>query len=155
MGSAMKRNLSLITGSLLTALFIYLFLSLLTPLQSCFCFMFWLRGMWDFSFPIRDQTYTLHIGRWSCNHWTVREVLIWTFEEVEFESDLCCCCSPQLSSHHSPFSFSGIWRMSWLVASGSCGQLWAESGQGLLEVIYLDLALWTLAVRTNFSQCPH
>ena len=38
-----------------------------------FC-VFLLQGMWDPSSPIRDRTFPLLIGRWSLNHWTIREV---------------------------------------------------------------------------------
>ena len=46
----------------------------------CMCFFvclfvcFWPRGMWDLSFPTMDWIYISHIGRWSFNHWTTREV---------------------------------------------------------------------------------
>ena len=36
--------------------------------------VFWLRGMWDLSFQIRNRTCTPFIGRWSSNYWTAREV---------------------------------------------------------------------------------
>ena len=55
-----------------------LFKSLLNLLQCCFCFIalvFWPRGMWDLSFLTRDWTCTPCSGRWSLNHWTIREVL--------------------------------------------------------------------------------
>ena len=32
------------------------------------------RGMWDLSFPTRDQTHILGTGRQILNHWTTREV---------------------------------------------------------------------------------
>ena len=32
------------------------------------------RGMWDLSFPTRDQTHTPYFGRWILNYWTAREV---------------------------------------------------------------------------------
>ena len=52
--------------------------SLLNLLQYWFSFMFWFFdpkacGILPSS-PTRDQTHTLCIGRWSLNHWTVREV---------------------------------------------------------------------------------
>ena len=36
--------------------------------------VFWLQGIWDFSSPTRDWTYTLCIDRESLNHWSSREV---------------------------------------------------------------------------------
>ena len=52
--------------------------SLLNLLQYCFhfmfCFFFWPWGVWGFSFLIRDWTHTPCIGRWSLNHWEIREV---------------------------------------------------------------------------------
>ena len=51
------------------SLFIF-FKALLNLLQYWFCFydlMFWLRGMWDLSSPIRDQTLDPCIGRQSLN----------------------------------------------------------------------------------------
>ena len=32
--------------------------------------------MWNLSSPTRDWTHTRCIGRWSLNHWTIREILI-------------------------------------------------------------------------------
>ena len=94
---------------------------LLNWLQYCLCFtfwFFWLRVMWDFSFPIRDQTYTLYVGRWSCNHWTVREVLIWTFEAVRIwgRSLLLLFTPPLLSS--LPILFF------WHLENELTGRLW-------------------------------
>ena len=45
------------------------FVTILFPL----CFMFWPRGLWDPSSPIKIQTSIFFIGRWSLNHWTTRE----------------------------------------------------------------------------------
>ena len=54
--------------------------SLLNLLQYCFCFMFcfffWLRGMWDLSSPMRNQTTLLTLEGKLSNHWTTREVLV-------------------------------------------------------------------------------
>ena len=55
--------------------------SLLNLLQYCFCFMFWFfwpQGMWDLSSLTGDQTRIPCIGRRSLNHWTTREVPIYT-----------------------------------------------------------------------------
>lgn len=103
-----------------------------------------LRVMWDFSFPIRDQTYTS----------TLEGEIVTTgqsggpdmnFEEVGIcrRSLLLLFTPPLLSSlPHSLFLAFGEW-VDW-APLGGWGQLWAELGQGLSEVIYLDLALWTL-----------
>ena len=34
----------------------------------------WTQGMWDLSFPTRDQTCKPCTGKWSLNHWTTRKV---------------------------------------------------------------------------------
>ena len=36
--------------------------------------LYWWWGMWDHSFPTKDQTHTPCIGRWSPTHWPTREV---------------------------------------------------------------------------------
>ena len=59
--------------------------SLLNLLQYCFCFKFqllWPQDMWELSFPTRDWTHTLYIGRQSLNHWTTREVLKVTYFKI-------------------------------------------------------------------------
>ena len=38
-----------------------------------YVFLFWPRGMWDLSFPTRDQVGTPCTGRRCLNHWTTRE----------------------------------------------------------------------------------
>ena len=50
------------------------FIEFVTILLLFFALVFWPRGMWDLSSPTRDWTHTPCIGRWSLNHWTVREV---------------------------------------------------------------------------------
>ena len=37
-----------------------------------------LQGMWDLSSLTRDQTFIPCVGRWSLNHWTTREVPMYT-----------------------------------------------------------------------------
>ena len=49
------------------------FIEYFTVLLS-YVIVFWLRGMWDLSSLIRDQTHTPCSGRRSLNHWTTREV---------------------------------------------------------------------------------
>ena len=44
------------------------FIDFVTTLASVLRFGFWLRGLWDLSSPIRDQTCTPCIGRRSLNH---------------------------------------------------------------------------------------
>ena len=59
-----------ITNSILLLfyLFIYLFI------------YFWPQGMWNLSFPTRDQTCTLCITKWSLSHWTPTKIPIhWLF----------------------------------------------------------------------------
>ena len=44
--------------------------------------------MWDLSSPTRDWTCTHSIGRWSLNHWTIREVPLRYFrQEKMFEKN--------------------------------------------------------------------
>ena len=50
------------------------FIQSVTILFLFYVLVSWLWGMWDLRSPIRDQTHTLCIGRWSLNHWTTREV---------------------------------------------------------------------------------
>ena len=50
------------------------FIEFVTVLFLVYALVFWLQGMWDLSFPSRDRTHTLCIGRQSLNHWTTREV---------------------------------------------------------------------------------
>ena len=48
--------------------------------QYCCCHLFfWPQGMWDPSFPTRDQTPSPCIGKWSLNHWTTKEIPPWSF----------------------------------------------------------------------------
>ena len=57
-------------------------------LQYCFCFyvlVFWLRGMWDLSSPIRDWICTPGFGRQSLNHWAAREVPQRVFLNLRFQ----------------------------------------------------------------------
>ena len=45
-----------------------------TVLLLFYVFVFWLQGVWDLSFLIRDQPCTPSCtGRWSLDHWTTRE----------------------------------------------------------------------------------
>ena len=41
--------------------------------SAVYVLVFWPLGIWDFSFPARDQTQTPCTGRLSLNHWTSRE----------------------------------------------------------------------------------
>ena len=50
------------------------FIELVTTLLLFYVLVFWPRGMWDPSSPIRDRTYTACVERRSLNHWTAREV---------------------------------------------------------------------------------
>ena len=50
---------------------------------SCFMFLFWPRGMWDFGSLTRDQIHTPCLGRGSLNHWTTKEVS-GIFEEEKY-----------------------------------------------------------------------
>ena len=59
--------------------FFFLFLKMWTISKSCICLVYWLWGTCDLSCPSRNQTSTLCIGRWSLNHWTVREVPMWLY----------------------------------------------------------------------------
>ena len=49
------------------------------PLLFMFWFLFWPGSMCDLSFPTRNCTPTLFIGRWSLNRWTTREVSLFLF----------------------------------------------------------------------------
>ena len=49
----------------------------ITVLLLLYVLCFWLWGMWDLSYPIRDQTWTPCTGRQNLNHWTTREVPVW------------------------------------------------------------------------------
>ena len=42
-------------------------------IASVLCLVFWLWGLWNFSFPVGDWTCTRRIGRRSLHHWTTRE----------------------------------------------------------------------------------
>ena len=56
------------------------FLEFVTILFLFYVLVFWLRVMWDLSFPTRDWTFTPCIGRLSLNYLTAREVpKLWTF----------------------------------------------------------------------------
>ena len=50
------------------------FIEFVTILLLFYVLVFWLRGIWDLSSPMRDRTRTPCIGRRSLNHWTAREV---------------------------------------------------------------------------------
>ena len=50
------------------------FIEFVTTLLLFYILVFWPQDMWDLSFPIKDRTHTLCIGRRSLNHWTAREV---------------------------------------------------------------------------------
>ena len=45
-----------------------------SPASVFYALVFWPRGIWDFSSPTRDRTWTPCFGRQSLNHWTGREV---------------------------------------------------------------------------------
>ena len=49
---------------------------------------FWSGVMWDLSFPIRDGTYILYIGRQILNHWTTWEVF-WPFSSNQHGINAC------------------------------------------------------------------
>ena len=55
------------------------FIEFVTILLLFYVLVFWLQGMWDLSFPTRDQTRTPCIGRRSLNHCITREVPIFIF----------------------------------------------------------------------------
>ena len=56
------------------------FLEFVTILFLFYVLVFWLRVMWDLSFPTRDWTFTPCTGRQSLNYLTAREVpKLWTF----------------------------------------------------------------------------
>ena len=52
------------------------FIEFVTTLLLFYILVFWPQDTWDLSFPIKDRTHTLCIGRRSLNHWTAREVPI-------------------------------------------------------------------------------
>ena len=52
------------------------FIAFVIILLLLYVLVFWPRGLWDLSFPSRDQTCT---GRWSLNHWTGRKVHIYIY----------------------------------------------------------------------------
>ena len=77
-----KRGTRKLPGSI-ELLYIYLmwtifkaFVAVVTILLLFYILHFWLQDMGDLSFPTRDQTHTLCIGRRSLNHWTTWEVCV-------------------------------------------------------------------------------
>ena len=58
------------------------FIEVFKVLLLFYVLVFWLRGMWDFSSPTRNWTHIPHIGRWSLNHWTVREIPLILFQRL-------------------------------------------------------------------------
>ena len=54
------------------------FTEFVTRLLLFYVLVFWPGGMWDLSFPSRDRTCNLCIGRPSLKHWTTREILYCT-----------------------------------------------------------------------------
>ena len=85
--------------------------SLLNLLQYCFCFMnfFWLWGMWDLSFPTRDQACASYIGRQSLNHWTTRKVPPLTLH-IAFQRDQFLEAAPFFLLYREPvYTLPGLW----------------------------------------------
>ena len=75
--------------------------------------VFWPPGMWDLSFLTKDWTRTPCIGRWSLNHWMLREVPLPSLE-VNYSSQKWNTLQEQAKPcldpppGHSPPGFSSV-----------------------------------------------
>ena len=74
-----------------------------TVLLLFYVFVFWLQGVWDLSFLIRDQTHIPCFKRRSLNHWTTREVL-YIFLQVTFLTEGASYIELPSKSVHGGFS---------------------------------------------------
>ena len=54
------------------------------------------RGMWDLRSQTRDRTLVPCIWRWILNHWTTREVPLYTFSNYNSHQSLSPLCYPNL-----------------------------------------------------------
>ena len=59
-----------------SGLFSFVFIEFITILLLFYVSVFWPRGTWDPSSPTRNQAPTPATGRWSLNHWAIKEVPI-------------------------------------------------------------------------------
>ena len=59
-------------------IFLKVFIEFVTILLLFYVLGFWLPDMWEICSPTRDWICTPYVGRWSLNHWTTREVLLFT-----------------------------------------------------------------------------